>query len=107
MAVHKGVELFGEFADDVATSKFPKGQIKVRIALKANFPPSVKFISSSAQALQDELSHAVRSASSTEEALQMRRDHEDAELDAAGHLLLFLAEPLSSQVHGLKKGSAV
>jgi hypothetical protein len=37
----------------------------------------------------------------------MRRDHEDAEMDAAGHLLLFLAEPLSSQVHGLKKGSAV
>jgi hypothetical protein len=37
----------------------------------------------------------------------MRRDHEDAELDAAGHLFLFLAEPLSSQVHGLKKRSVV
>jgi hypothetical protein len=33
----------------------------------------------------------------------MRRDHEDAELDVAGHLLLFLAAPLRSQVHGLKK----
>jgi hypothetical protein len=69
MAVYKGVELFGEFADDATTSKFPLWQIKVRIALKANFPPSVKIISSSAQALQVELSHAVRSASSTEEAL--------------------------------------
>jgi hypothetical protein len=107
MAVYKGVELFGEFADDAATSKFPQWQIKVRIALKANFPHSVKFISRSAQVLQEELNHAVRSASSTEEALQMRRDHEDAERDAAGHLLLFLAEPLSSQVHGLLEGSTV
>jgi hypothetical protein len=48
MAVYKGVELFGEFADDATTSKFPQWQIKVRIALKANFPPSVKFTSSSA-----------------------------------------------------------
>jgi hypothetical protein len=105
--VYKGVELFGEFADYATTSKFPQWQIKVRIALKANFPPSVKFISRSAQALQEELNHAVMSASSTEEALQMRRDHEDAERDAAGHLLLFIAEPLSSQVHGLLRGSAV
>jgi hypothetical protein len=103
MAVYKGVEQFGEFADDATTSKFPQWQNKVRIALKANFPPSVKFISRSAQALQEELNHAVRSVSSTEEALQMCRDHEDAERDAAGHLLLFLAKPLSSQVHGLHK----
>jgi hypothetical protein len=54
MAVYKGVELFGECANDTTTSKFPQWQIKVRIALKANFPASVKFISSSAQALQDE-----------------------------------------------------
>jgi hypothetical protein len=32
LAVYQGVELFGEFADDASTSKFPQWQIKVRIA---------------------------------------------------------------------------
>jgi hypothetical protein len=38
---------------------------------------------------------------------QLRLDREEANVDAAGHLLLFLAEPLSSQVHSIKKGSKV
>jgi hypothetical protein len=105
MAMYKGVELFGEFADDASTGKFPQWQIKVRIALKKNFPESVKFISRSSQELQAELGRAVSAVSSAEAAQQLRLEHEEAQLDAAGHLLLFLAEPLSSQVHRFRKGS--
>jgi hypothetical protein len=80
---------------------------RVRIALKKNFPESVWFLYRSSQDLQTELGHAVSSACSVEAALQLCLDHEKAELDAVGHLLLFLAEPLSSQVHDFRKGSKV
>jgi hypothetical protein len=111
MAVYKGVKLFGEFMDDetgnASTTKFPQWQPKVRIARMKNFPESAKFLSPSSQELQEDLEQTVSSASSPEAAQKLIRVHEDADLDAAGDLLLFLAEPLSSQVHGLRKGSAV
>jgi hypothetical protein len=107
MAVYKGVELFGQFADDASTSAFPQWQTKGRIALKRHFPSSVKFVSKSDQDLTDELARQVAAASSVDTGRQLRLDHEEANVDAAGHLLLFLAEPLSSQVHSIKKGSKV
>jgi hypothetical protein len=95
-AMYNGVELFGEFADNASTRKIPQWQIKVRIALNKKSPESERFISCSSQDLQTELGHAVNSACSVEAAQQVRLHHEEAELDAAGHLLLFLAEPLGS-----------
>jgi hypothetical protein len=67
-------------------------------SLKRHFPTSVKFISRSFAELEDDLADRVSA---------VRRNHEEAEEDAAGHLLLFLAEPLSSQVHVYKKASLV
>jgi hypothetical protein len=40
-----------------------------------------------------------------EAAQRLRLEHEDEQLNAAGHLLLFLAEPLSSRVYRYKRGS--
>jgi hypothetical protein len=97
MAMYKGVELFGDFDDDASTGRFPQWQIKVRIALQKNYPESVKFISRSSQDLQAELGHAISAASSVEAAQRLRLQHEDEQSNAAGHLLLFFAEPLSSQ----------
>jgi hypothetical protein len=93
--MYKGVELFGEFADDASSGKFPKWQIKVRIALKRNFPVSIKCISRSSQDLQAELGRAVSAASSAEAAHLLRLEHEDAQLDAAGHLLLLRTPQLA------------
>jgi hypothetical protein len=105
MGSYKGVELFGEFHENASTSKFPQWQTKVRIALKRHFPASVKFISRSFAEIEDDLADRVSAAVDQEAAKTVRRDHEEAEEDAAGHLLLFLAEPLSSQVHVYKKAS--
>jgi hypothetical protein len=92
MAVYKVVELFGQFADDASTSAFPQWQTKVRIALKRHFPSSVKFVSKSDQDLTDELARQVAAASSVDAGRQLCLDHEEANVDAAGHLLLFHAE---------------
>jgi hypothetical protein len=107
MDSYKGVELFGEIHDNASTSKFPQWQTKVRIALKRHFPASVKFISHSFAGLEDDLADRVSVAVDQEAAKTVRRDHEEAKKDAAEHLLLFLAEPLSSQVHVYKRASLV
>jgi hypothetical protein len=107
MAAFKGVELFGEFADDASTSKFPQWQIMVRMALNRRLPEHAKFISRSAQELKTEIDEEVAQAANAYDAGRIRRDHDEADEDAAGHLLLFLAEPIRSQVHRFRQGSAV
>jgi hypothetical protein len=68
MAAFKGVELFGEFAKDASTSKFPQWQIMVRMALKHHFPGSAKCISRSAQELKTEIDEEVAQAANAYDA---------------------------------------
>jgi hypothetical protein len=72
----------------------------------------VKFGSRSHQDLTEECARQVAAAGSVDAGRQLHLDQEEAGADAAGHLLLFLDEPLSSpfffsKVHSLKKGSKV
>jgi hypothetical protein len=68
LAMYKGVEVLGEFADDASAGKLPQWQVKVRIALNKKFPGSIKSISRSSQDLQVEMGRAVSAASSAEAA---------------------------------------
>jgi hypothetical protein len=79
----------------------------VRMALKQHFPGGAKFISRSAQELKTEVDEEVAQAANAYDAGRIRRDHDEADEDAAGHLLLFLAEPIRSQVHRFRQGSTV
>jgi hypothetical protein len=58
--------------------------------------PAVKFASRSHQDLTEELARQLAAAGSVDAGRQLHLDQEVADVDAAGHLLLFLAEPLSS-----------